>query len=46
VDARWFTANELPLIPDKVSIARRLIDWFIDRQPDKREAAPEGTSHG
>lgn len=46
VDARWFTANELPCIPDKVSIARRLIDWFIDRQPDKRQASPEGTFHG
>jgi NAD+ diphosphatase len=35
VDARWFTANDLPRIPDKVSIARRLIDWFIDKQEGK-----------
>jgi len=41
VDARWFTVNDLPRIPDKVSIARRLIDWFINEQADKRE----GTSH-
>jgi len=29
VDAGWYTADQLPRIPDKVSIARRLIDWFI-----------------
>jgi NAD+ diphosphatase len=34
VDARWFTANDLPRIPDKLSIARRLIDWFLQRQQD------------
>ncbi|MEW6442007.1 MAG: NAD(+) diphosphatase [bacterium] len=28
--ARWFSAHELPNIPPKVSIARRLIDWFVD----------------
>ena len=26
--ADWFSPNELPTIPDQVSIARRLIDWF------------------
>lgn len=30
VDAAWFTAENLPLIPDKISIARRLIDWFAE----------------
>jgi len=30
VDARWFSAKDLPLIPDKVSIARKLIDWFVE----------------
>jgi len=30
VDARWFTADALPKIPDKLSIARRLIDRFIE----------------
>ena len=34
VDACWFTANDLPRIPDKLSIARRLIDWFLQRQQD------------
>ncbi len=29
VDAGWFSADRLPDIPDKISIARRLIDWFV-----------------
>jgi NAD+ diphosphatase len=28
-DAGWFTVENLPPIPDKISIARKLIDWFI-----------------
>jgi NAD+ diphosphatase len=28
-DAGWFTAAELPGIPPKMTIARRLIDWFV-----------------
>jgi len=28
-DANWFTKNELPPIPSKISIARKIIDWFI-----------------
>jgi NAD+ diphosphatase len=31
VDAGWFTAHNLPRIPDKVSIARQLIDWFVEK---------------
>ncbi len=31
VDAKWFTIDNLPKIPDKVSIARSLIDWFIEK---------------
>jgi NAD+ diphosphatase len=31
-DARWFTIDNLPSIPGKISIARKLIDWFIDKQ--------------
>ena len=31
-DARWFTADDLPTIPGKISIARRLIDWFLEKQ--------------
>lgn len=30
VDAGWFQADNLPLIPGKISIARQLIDWFVD----------------
>ncbi|MDR0477341.1 MAG: NAD(+) diphosphatase [Desulfobulbaceae bacterium] len=28
-DARWFRADSLPLLPDRMSIARRLIDVFL-----------------
>lgn len=28
-EAHWFGADELPLIPGKISISRQLIDWFI-----------------
>jgi len=30
VDAEWFAADHLPNIPPRVSIARRLIDWFVE----------------
>jgi len=28
-DAAWFTAENLPSIPPKITIARHLIDWFM-----------------
>jgi NAD+ diphosphatase len=31
-DAGWFTVDNLPRIPGKISIARKLIDWFMDKQ--------------
>jgi NAD+ diphosphatase len=31
-DAGWFTADNLPHIPGKISIARKLIDWFVEKQ--------------
>jgi NAD+ diphosphatase len=31
-DAGWFTIDNLPSIPSKISIARKLIDWFIAKQ--------------
>jgi NAD+ diphosphatase len=31
-DAGWFSADSLPTIPGKISIARRLIDWFLEKQ--------------
>jgi NAD+ diphosphatase len=30
LDAAWFAADELPRIPGKYSISRRLIDWFAE----------------
>jgi NAD+ diphosphatase len=30
VDAGWFPADKLPPIPDRISIARKLIDWFVE----------------
>ncbi|MHC1743690.1 MAG: NAD(+) diphosphatase [Syntrophobacteraceae bacterium] len=29
-DARWFRSDRLPDIPEKISIARSLIDWFVE----------------
>ncbi len=31
--ADWYRLDEFPPIPDKISIARRLIDWFASRYP-------------
>jgi NAD+ diphosphatase len=30
LEAGWFAADQLPEIPGKISIARQLIDWFVD----------------
>jgi len=30
LEADWFTRDRLPEIPGKMSIARQLIDWFVD----------------
>ncbi len=30
--AEWFSATALPDIPDKLSIARELIDWFTENK--------------
>lgn len=32
LDAGWFTVDSLPRIPGRLSIARSLIDWFIEQQ--------------
>jgi len=32
-DAAWFTADNLPAIPPRITIARHLIDWFVDQRP-------------
>ena len=31
-EAYWFSADNLPNIPGKISIARQLIDWFVAQQ--------------
>lgn len=36
-DARWFDCDNLPLIPGKISIARSMIDWFIEKNKVKSE---------
>jgi NAD+ diphosphatase len=30
VDAGWYRAGSLPRIPERLSVARRLIDWFVE----------------
>lgn len=30
-DAKWFTRDDLPILPGKISIARRLIDDWVER---------------
>jgi NAD+ diphosphatase len=43
VDAQWFAAGNLPRIPGKISIARRLIDWFAEAYPQAGGNGPEPT---
>ena len=33
-EAGWFAADALPDIPPRMSISRRLIDWFVAGQPE------------
>ena len=39
-EARWFDVDELPRIPPRLSIARHLIDTFIDRVKARRGLPP------
>jgi NAD+ diphosphatase len=41
-DAGWFTIDNLPRIPGKISIARKLIDWFMEKQGKGPDNTPEG----
>ncbi|OPY80236.1 MAG: NADH pyrophosphatase [Syntrophorhabdus sp. PtaU1.Bin153] len=36
VEARWFEYDKLPNIPGKISIARALIDWFVEKNARRR----------
>ncbi len=31
-EAAWFTVENLPRVPKKMSISRELIDWFVEKQ--------------
>ncbi|HRE02618.1 MAG TPA: hypothetical protein PLV68_15055, partial [Ilumatobacteraceae bacterium] len=33
VDAQWFRRDELPMIPPRISIARHLIDSWMEGRP-------------
>jgi NAD+ diphosphatase len=35
LDARWFRADNMPEIPDKISISRALIDHFLSKKHNK-----------
>jgi NAD+ diphosphatase len=35
-DAGWFTSQNLPALPGKISIARKLIDWFLEKHCAER----------
>ena len=37
--AAWFTADNLPSIPPRITIARHLIDWFINQRPPAETGA-------
>ncbi|RPJ12015.1 MAG: NAD(+) diphosphatase [Deltaproteobacteria bacterium] len=34
-DAGWFMPGSLPTLPGKISIARKLIDWFLEKAIDR-----------
>jgi len=36
-EAGWFTVDNLPRIPGEISIARKLIDWFLAKQQERNE---------
>ena len=33
-EAGWFTAENMPRVPPRISISRRLIDWFVEDRGD------------
>ena len=35
MEADWFSYDRLPKIPGRISIARRLIDWFINKHQEQ-----------
>jgi NAD+ diphosphatase len=41
VNAGWFDPERLPIIPGKISIARKLIDWFVETRSKEKGIAPQ-----
>jgi NAD+ diphosphatase len=35
-DAGWFSADRLPPVPPRISIARQLIEWFLEAEKTRR----------
>lgn len=46
LDAQWFDASHLPNLPEKLSIARRLIDSWLDDGNRQKEAEAGQESYG
>lgn len=42
VEAGWFHPENLPKIPGNVSIARRLIDWFVESRNREQDPSARG----
>jgi NAD+ diphosphatase len=40
-DAGWFDPENLPTIPGKISIARELIDWFVETRAKEKGLTPQ-----
>ena len=40
-DANWYDPERLPVIPGKISIARQLIDWFVETRSKEKGIAPQ-----
>ena len=38
-DAGWFEPEKLPTVPGKISIARQLIDWFVEEKTKEKGEA-------
>lgn len=38
-DAGWFSVDDLPMLPGKLSIARELIDWFVEKNSKKERCS-------
>jgi NAD+ diphosphatase len=40
VDAGWYGPDDLPMIPGKLSVARALIDYFVERHHNREAVRP------